>query len=109
MRALVLLPTDDTVSLRDYDGASPTTLQTLQDEVGGFIEVVPVCPTAALVVAEDRTALAYNERASLLYGKPIRGTAVLLGMDGGPEFVDVPTDIWFAAHAVIETKGAVEG
>lgn len=88
------LHTDGSAELVEMPNATPDEeLDSLQDAVGGYIELVRMTDDAALVVDEEGLCkgLEINGVATLLAGRPIVGPAVLVGiehtMDG-----DVCTD-----------------
>lgn len=70
------------------------TLRALQNEVGGYIEVVMLSDKAAMIVNEEGLlrGMAPNPIASNVANTKIVGPAVVVGVDGD-EFTDIPTDI----------------
>lgn len=67
----------------------PNTLEAMQAEVGGYIEVVPVDRSCAIICNEEGRlkGMTYNTK---LAGIDFVGPIFLVGMDG-PEFCDVPS------------------
>lgn len=70
------------------------TLGALQNEVGGYIEVVMLSDKAAMIVNEEGLLLGLspNVIASAAAGTLIVGNALIVGVDG-EDFTDVPFDI----------------
>lgn len=70
------------------------TLGALQNEVGGYIEVVMLSDKAAMIVNEEGLLLGLspNVIASAAAGTLIVGNALIVGVDG-EDFTDVPSDI----------------
>ena len=101
MKGIVITTADD-VSVQDF---TPPLYESLGRAVGGYIEIVrpqglnrPYC----MVVNEEGLihGLPLNRAGSLLYGtqfhgSPIVGDIVIMAegeMDGGIDFVDIPSD-----------------
>ena len=67
-------------------------LEALQKEVEGYIEVLTLIPDEVVMIVNEEGRLrgmGVNPYASCLYGEPIVGVAVVVGVDG-EEFCDVP-------------------
>ena len=85
------------VTLTDIPNGTPDEeLHALQNEIGGYIEVVRISEDAALIVDEEGLlkVLCQNALASLVARQQIVGTALLVGVtcgaDGAQVFCDCP-------------------
>ena len=82
-------------------------LRALQDEIGGYLEIVRTGPGTALVVDEEGLLkeLELNFTASSLVGTTIVGPALLIGMAPSPDgdiCADLPEAAQEAAKALWE-------
>lgn len=77
----------DSINIVDIENE----LHTLQQAVGGYIEKVKLRDGGLMIVDEEGLLKRYhrNDNASAVAGRPIFGTALIVGVDG-EEFVDVP-------------------
>lgn len=64
------------------------TLEALQAEVGGYIEVVTVCPGLALILKEEEGAINSSPLNLNIRCHQFFGTVLLCGVDGY-EFTDL--------------------
>ena len=72
------------------------TLEKLQEFVGGPIEAVTLNADAVIICHEEGKILGLKPnfyKGSLPYGDLIRGTVVIVGVDGD-EFTDCPMTFW---------------
>ena len=69
----------------------PNKLRSLQLQVGGYIETVPLSEDSVMIVDEEGMLKNYqhNDLASYISGVHIYGTALIVGVDG-EEFTDCP-------------------
>lgn len=83
---VIKIHTDGVCSIKDIEN----TLETLQQEVGGYIETLTLAADCCMIVDEEGRLKdkPLNEKASRL-GLPIVGDVLLVGVDGD-EFTDVP-------------------
>jgi hypothetical protein len=80
----IVIPADGAVQLVELGETDTEQLRTLQEIVGGYIETVPLSPSAPAVTMfanEDgvRLQLPTNLVACMLTGRPIVGSVVLAG------------------------------
>ena len=75
-----IMKTDSAMSLYEE---GPPTLEWLQEQVGGYIEVVPVPGNQQLIVNEEGLlrGLKFNSLATMIADRRIVGDAVLLSED----------------------------
>ena len=67
-------------------------LEAFQEAVDGYIEALTLIPDEVVMIVNEEGRLrgmGVNPYASCLYGEPIVGVAVVVGVDG-EEFCDVP-------------------
>ena len=82
----------NSISLIDINGDTvENELKEMQQAVGGYIETVHLKDGGVMLVDEEGLLKQYprNELASLVSGKHIYGTALIVGEDG-EELTDVP-------------------
>lgn len=75
------------------------TLEALQREVGGYIEMVGITTDACIIVNEEGLIndMPFNTR---LFGRQFFGTILIVGVDGD-EFCDLPVpDLWLKSVKV---------
>lgn len=82
-------------TLIEIDNSTPRKeLDALHKEIGGYIELVRLSRDAAMIVDEEGLikGLWQNPLASLVAGRLIVGTALIVGMVGSPDG-DLCTDV----------------
>lgn len=92
------------VDVNDDENDARVLLHSLQDLIGGYVELVRLSDHTALVVDEDGFAkcLPLNPAATIFAEQPILGTAVIIGIDqradGETVFTDCPDGILKVVH-----------
>lgn len=66
----------------------PNTLEAFQEEVGGYIEVVPLGTSALMVLNEEGKLLGLDYNCDY-FGDELCGNIVIVG-EGGEDFADCP-------------------
>lgn len=87
MKVIIKRPFEPVGRIREI----PNTLKALQEQVGGFIEVLTVATDMALICNEEGRLMGLPYNCDVL-GISFVGTIMAVGVDG-EEFTDVPIDL----------------